>query len=146
MAQWDGNESSCACNCGFDIPKGGTLDHLTLKTPLSIESGGMGTSDPCAFRPVLGIYSGKSDGITNTLDSSHPVDIEIDFPVTFAEIPNVVVTPQTDKSAATSYGLFFYIKNITTSGCTVRMTTNVPDAKNIGTLYVQWIAVGTVST
>ncbi len=30
MAEWDGNESSCACDCGFDIPKGGRLETLTL--------------------------------------------------------------------------------------------------------------------
>ena len=30
MTQWDGNESSCSCDCGFDIPKGGHLDALTL--------------------------------------------------------------------------------------------------------------------
>lgn len=31
MAEWDGNESSCACDCGFDIPRGGCLDTLTVK-------------------------------------------------------------------------------------------------------------------
>lgn len=31
MPEWDGNESSCSCDCGFDIPKGGTLDALTVK-------------------------------------------------------------------------------------------------------------------
>lgn len=31
MALWDGNESSCSCDCGFDIPKGGTLDGLIVK-------------------------------------------------------------------------------------------------------------------
>lgn len=30
MSEWDGNESSCACDCGFDIPKGGHLGKLTL--------------------------------------------------------------------------------------------------------------------
>lgn len=30
MAQWDGKESSCSCDCGFDIPKGGHLDTLTV--------------------------------------------------------------------------------------------------------------------
>lgn len=29
--EWDGNESSCSCDCGFDIPKGGTLDELNVK-------------------------------------------------------------------------------------------------------------------
>ena len=31
MAEWDGNESSCPSDCGFDIPKGGCLDALTVK-------------------------------------------------------------------------------------------------------------------
>lgn len=31
MAEWDGKEESCACDCGFDIPKGGCLDALTVK-------------------------------------------------------------------------------------------------------------------
>ncbi len=31
MSEWDGNESSCSCDCGFDIPKGGTLDKLVVK-------------------------------------------------------------------------------------------------------------------
>lgn len=31
MPEWDGNENSCSCDCGFDIPKGGTLDTLTVK-------------------------------------------------------------------------------------------------------------------
>lgn len=30
MSKWDGNESSCSCDCGFDIPKGGHLDALTV--------------------------------------------------------------------------------------------------------------------
>lgn len=30
MSEWDGHESSCACDCGFDIPKGGHLETLTL--------------------------------------------------------------------------------------------------------------------
>lgn len=30
MSEWDGNESSCSCDCGFDIPKGGHLETLTL--------------------------------------------------------------------------------------------------------------------
>lgn len=31
MSAWDGHESSCACDCGFDIPKGGHLKTLTLE-------------------------------------------------------------------------------------------------------------------
>lgn len=31
MALWDGNESSCSCDCEFHIPKGGTLDKLAVK-------------------------------------------------------------------------------------------------------------------
>lgn len=31
MAEWDGHESSCSCDCGFDIPRGGILDELTVR-------------------------------------------------------------------------------------------------------------------
>lgn len=31
MAEWDGYESSCSCDCGFDIPRGGTLDELFVR-------------------------------------------------------------------------------------------------------------------
>ena len=31
MTEWDGHESSCSCDCGFDIPRGGTLDELFVR-------------------------------------------------------------------------------------------------------------------
>lgn len=31
MGEWDGHETSCPCDCGFDIPKGGHLKTLTLE-------------------------------------------------------------------------------------------------------------------
>lgn len=139
MAEWDGNESSCSCDCGFDIPKGGTLESLNLSTPLGVESGGTGGNNAATVRQNFGIRCGKSSGKSG-LTSSKAIDISIDFGVTFAAVPNVVVTPQTTSEAAAGYGIFFYIRSITTSGCTVRLTTNAPS--DIGTVYVQWIAIG----
>lgn len=152
MAEWDGNESSCSCDCGFDIPKGGKLDCLELGTPLPIKSGGTGASDVDTARENLGIsresmgiFCGLSSG-TSSLSSSGPVTISINFGVTFASKPHVVVTPCTTKTASGNYGIFFYILEITTTGCKVRLTTNVASASNLGTVYVEWIAIGEVAT
>lgn len=142
MNEWDGNESSCSCDCGFDIPKGGKLDGLELNNPLSISSGGTGGTDAPSARGSIGIYSGRSSK-TTALSSSNPVTLSISFGVTFESVPNVVVTPQTSKVAEGSYGIFFYIESVSTTGCTVRLTTNVGDASLLGNVYVQWIAVGT---
>lgn len=142
MPEWDGNESSCSCDCGFDIPKGGTLDGLSLKNPLPVSSGGTGGTDAPSARKSIGVYSGRSSK-TTSLSSSNSVTVSISFGVTFASTPNVVVAPQTAETAEGSYGIFFYIKSISTTGCTVRLTTNVGDASLLGNVYVQWIAVGT---
>lgn len=144
MGEWDGNESSCSCDCGFDIPKGGKLEELELSTPLPMLSGGTGATDVPTIRHNFGIYSGRSSA-TSSLSSTNPVTISISFGVTFASAPNVVVAPQTSETAEGAYGIYFYIKSISTTGCTVRLTTNVGDASSIGKVYVQWIAIGTPS-
>lgn len=145
MTEWDGNESSCSCDCGFDIPKGGTLDELSLNTPLGITSGGTGGNTPATARNKLGIYSGLSSA-TSSLSASNPVTISISFGVTFASVPHVVVTPITTAEASSSYGIYFYIESVTKTGCTVRLTTNVPAAGSIGKVYIEWIAIGDVAS
>lgn len=145
MAEWDGNESSCSCDCGFDIPKGGTLDELSLNTPLGITSGGTGGNTPAMVRNNIGIYAGLSSA-TSSLSASNPVTISISFGVTFTSTPRVVVTPTTSAEASSSYGIFFYIKSVTKTGCTVRLTTNVPSADSIGKVYIEWIAIGDVAS
>lgn len=143
MAEWDGNESSCSCDCGFDIPKGGTLDELSLNTPLGIASGGTGASTSANARKKLGIYSGVSSK-ASSLSSSSPVTISISFGATFTDLPNVVVTPATTAEATGSYAIHFYIMELTTTGCKVRLTTNVPATSALGNVYVEWLAIGTV--
>lgn len=166
MAEWDGKESSCSCNCGFDIPKGGTLNELTLTNPLELGSGGTGvktleelkellgiTDDDPGDTPAptptgvtlngLGLYWGKTSA-TSSLSSSNPVNMYPEFGVTFKSAPIVVASAQTSKAAGSSYGIFSYVNSVTTSGCTIRLTTNVTSATNLGSVYVNWIAIGTV--
>lgn len=168
MAEWDGNESSCSCNCGFDIPKGGNLDELTLTNPLGLESGGTGVTTLDALKELLGVtgddsgsdsgdtptpsgitlnglglYWGKTSA-TSSLSSSNPVSLSLSFGVTFASTPIVVATAQTSATAGSSYGIFLYVNSVTKSGGTVRLTTNVASASNLGSVYVNWIAIGTV--
>lgn len=58
MAEWDGNESSCACDCGFDIPKGGCLDALTVTDISGIAN---------KIYPVGSIYMSINDTNPGTL-------------------------------------------------------------------------------
>lgn len=137
MAEWDGNESSCSCDCGFDIPKGGTLEMLNLANALSVPSGGTGASTPQNARKNFGIYAGKSNNIT--VSASSPDTVNITFGTTFSEIPNVVVSPQCAEIAGASYGIFCYVQKISETGCDVRLTTNFSGNLPV---CVQWLAVG----
>lgn len=139
MAEWDGNEGSCSCDCGFDIPKGGTLEGLTLNAPLGIGSGGTGANAADVARNNLGIYSGISG--LKKISATSPGTVSILFGVTFAQTPNVVVSPQCSATASESYGIFCYIVSVNTTGCTVRLNTNFPDDL---TVYVQWAAIGSL--
>ena len=146
MAQWDGKESSCSCDCGFDIPKGGrldklTLNELTLNNPLGMSSGGLGASDAAGARGNLGIYVGRSGA--NTISASSPKSVSIDFGVTFTSAPHVIVCPGFTGDSAAGVGIFTYLQAITENGCTVRLSTNYTgDAPNV---YVFWIAIGDVA-
>lgn len=138
MALWDGNESSCPCDCGFDIPKGGTLETLTLVNALDVSSGGTGANTPTDARKNLGIYSGKSG--STKLSASNPSTVNISFGQTFSVAPNVVVSPQCSDAAGGAYGIFSYVMSVSATGCAVRLTTNYEGDL---TVYVQWLAVGT---
>lgn len=160
MAQWDGKESSCSCDCGFDIPKGGRLDkltvneltvneltlnnplnELTLNNPLGLSSGGLGASDAAGARGNLGIYVGRSGA--NTISAASPKSVSIDFGVTFTSAPHVIVCPGFAGDSAAGVGIFTYLQAITEGGCTVRLATNYTgDAPNV---YVFWIAIGNVA-
>ena len=141
MAQWDGNESSCACDCGFDIPKGGTLDALTLKAPLAMLSGGLGATDAAGGRHNLGIYVGRSGA--NTISATSPKSVSITFDDAFATPPHVIVCPGFAGNSTEGVGIFAYLQEITTTGCTVRLATNFTG--NASNVYVFWIAVGDVA-
>jgi hypothetical protein len=166
MAEWDGKESSCSCNCGFDIPKGGKLDDLTLTNPLGLASGGTGvktldelkallgiteddpgdTPDPTPTGITLnglGLYWGRT-AATSSLSSSNPVNMYPSFGVTFKSAPIVFATPQTSKESAGAHGIWVYIESITTSNCTIRLSTTVTSASALGSVYANWIAIGTV--
>jgi hypothetical protein len=136
--EWDGKESSCACNCGFDIPAGGTLKRLTLsEQPLGIESGGTGARTKVDARNNLGFFCGKTD--VETISATSPKTVTIPFGVLFASIPNVVITPQCSRTAVGSLGIFAYIMSITETECSVRLTTNYTDNLSVS---VQWFAIG----
>lgn len=137
MSEWDGNESSCACDCGFDVPFGGTLNYLTLRQALPVHSGGTGANSASGARRVLGIFAGEVNAVTISATSQKTV--KITFGVEFASVPNVVVTPRCSSVAGESYGIFFYILSITETECSVRLTTNYTGNLSVA---LQWLAIG----
>lgn len=138
MAEWDGKEESCSCDCGFDIPNGGTLNYLNLSMrPLGVYSGGTGARTTTDARHVLGFFAGKTDAVT--ISATSPKTVNITFDVEFAAVPNVIVTPQCSAVAGESYGIFFYILSVTETGCSVRLTTNYSGTLSVA---VQWLAIG----
>ena len=161
MAQWDGKESSCACNCGFDIPKGGKLEELELTNPLGLDSGGTGVKTLDDLKALLGLNETEeeeSTGITlnglglywgrttatSSLSSSNPVNMYPSFGVTFKSAPIVFATPQTKNESAGAHGIWVYVKNIATDSCTIRLSTTVTSASALGSVYANWIAIGEV--
>ena len=138
MAQWDGNESSLRCNCGFDIPTGGTLGGLILKNhPLGVPSGGTGAAEAGGAQANLGILSGKTS--TTSISSTSPKTITVTFDKPFAEVPIVVATPYCGIDSAGAYGIFCYIRSVTTEAVSIRLSTNLTSALTVG---AQWIALG----
>ena len=138
MSEWDGKEESCSCDCGFDIPTGGTLNYLNLSMrPLQAFSGGTGARNHIDARQNFGFFAGVTDAVT--ISATSPKTVNITFGVEYAAVPNVVVTPQCSAVANESYGIFFYILDVTETGCSVRLTTNY--AGNLS-VAVQWLAIG----
>lgn len=159
MSEWDGNESSCACDCGFDIPKGGKLDGLELGSPLPIESGGTGANTPATAREALeitaenlgitkeslgvslaglGIYTGQTDAFS--VSAGSPVTVDIAFPVTFTSAPAIFIAPQFAADSGGAYGFYYYVRSINPTYCQVRVSTNFESTLDGVTL--RWLAIG----
>ena len=103
MAQWDGNESSCSCDCGFDIPKGGTLDKLVLKEPLDAESGGTGVRNHFELRSALGVsvtQAGAIPAMGNTAAGEYR-DGYCEFATPFVLPPTVIICFNSSSASGT---------------------------------------------
>ena len=138
MSEWNGKEDSCACDCGFNIPYGGALNYLYLtKMPLDVPSGGTGSNTKDGARNNLGFFAGQTSEVS--ISATSPKTVNIPFPIQFASIPNVIVTPRCAAVADESYGIFFYVQNVTEEGCTVRLTTNYGGNLSVS---LQWLAIG----
>ena len=159
MPEWDGNESSCSCDCGFDIPKGGKLDGLELASPLSVESGGTGATDPQTARKNLGItaenlgitkeslgvslaglgiYTGQSS--TFNVSAGSPATVNISFPTTFAAPPAIFIAPQFAADSAGAYGLYYYVRAIYPNYAQIRVSTNFESG--LSNVTLRWLAIG----
>ncbi len=141
MAEWDGNESSCSCDCGFDIPKGGTLEALNLNVALGIPSGGTGANTASDARKNLGIQCGTGSVAVAQL-ASYAVSnsSQITFPTAFKSTPLVTIAPV----YAQYTGYFVYsISDLSPTGFKINAT-NVTSATsgNIAPRAVHWIAIG----
>lgn len=159
MPEWDGNESSCSCDCGFDIPKGGKLDGLELGSPLSVESGGTGANNPADARAALeitaanlgitkeslgislnglGIYTGQSGAFS--VSAGSPVTVDIGFPVTFTSPPAIFIAPQLAVDSGGAYGMYYYVRNIYPTYAQIRVSTNFESG--LSNVTLRWLAIG----
>lgn len=141
MAEWDGNESSCSCNCGFDIPKGGTLDKLNLKTPLSLESGGTGVTNIEDLRIALGVYKlevGETPALGNTASGTYQ-DETIYFHKAFISAPIVVIGFKSSSTGGTFGRCSVAVVEVTESYFTFRFFNG--DSSNRNPDFT-WIAAG----
>lgn len=140
MTQWDGNESSCPCDCGFDIPKGGTLDKLTLKEPLDVTSGGTGGrtySDLRSLLDVLKIKAGAISALGNTAPGEYK-DGSHSFASPFMIPPTVVICFNSTSTSGTFGRCTVAVKSVTENGFSFRFFNG--DSSNRNPDFT-WIAV-----
>lgn len=141
MALWDGKEESCSCDCGFDIPKGGTLDVLNLANALGVASGGTGAKTASQARVNLGIQCGQTTVAVANLGSLDVANSnQITFPTAFKSTPFVAIAPV----YAQYTGCFVYsVSNGSSTGFKINAT-NVMSvtAGDIPPRVVHWIAIG----
>ena len=143
MAQWDGKEESCSCDCGFDIPKGGKLNQLTLANALGVASGGTGAKTASQARVNLGIQCGyASVAVANLASLGVANSNQITCPTAFKSTPIVAIAPVYEEFT----GLFVYsISNGSSTGFKINATNVTPAAAgNIPARVVHWIAIGTM--
>lgn len=141
MTQWDGNESSCSCDCGFDIPKGGTLDELHLKTPLAPENGGTGVESIDQLLGALGtlkIQAGYKAALGSTAAGAYK-DGSVEFWSPFVAPPVVVIGFETTSTAGTFGCCSVAVTDVTEYGFSFRFFNG--DSANRNPKF-QWIAAG----
>jgi hypothetical protein len=141
MNEWDGNESSCSCDCGFDIPKGGKLGKLELTTPLSVLSGGTGANTVLEAQQNLGIQFGVMGvRVAGLASLATAMSGEFVFEREFKSTPAITIAPM----HADFTGYFNYsIANASPTGFQLCATNITPaEAGSIPERVVYWIAIG----
>lgn len=141
MAEWDGNESSCSCDCGFDIPRGGILDEVRLKKPLLPDSGGTGVASLEKLRDALGILkvqAGDIPALGNTGAGEYQ-DGSVEFWTPFVGPPVVVIGFASESESGTFGRCSVATVEITNTGFKFRFFNG--DSSNRNPTF-QWIAAG----
>lgn len=138
MAEWDGNESSCSCDCGFDIPKGGTLDELKLKKALAPEHGGTGLTSIDALRDLLGVTKIQSGYIAplGGTDAGSYKDGTREFYTPFKAPPAVVIGFDTTSTAGSFGKCSVALVDATETGFTFRFFNGDDTKRNPGFVWI----------